>query len=300
MTARLDDKVVNTVKEVQLRVDPRLALRDGVAENFAEQLKGVKSGESRVVDIQLSDAVADANLRGKTVKATFEIKEVKSLRLPELTEDLLDRFGVHTPDALREKVRVILERRLKYQQEQSYRQQILQMIAAASTWELPQDLLMRQARRAFNRRVMEMRNAGMNDDEILARQRILERDVLNSTAAALKEHFVLQKIAEEEKIEIKDEDVDAEVERIADANDMSPRRLRAQLEREDMMETLAVELIERKALDLIMDNAVYEDVPLVPSKDDAPVGTTEVQTVSGEVKDPTAPPPEEKLEGEAN
>jgi hypothetical protein len=60
------------------------------------------------------------------------------------------------------------------------------------------------------------------------------------------------------------------------------------------METLAVELIERKALDLITENAVYEDVPLTPSHDDSPVATTEVQTVKGEVKDPTAPPPEEK------
>lgn len=294
MTARLNDKVVNEVKEAQIRVDPRLALRDGVAENFAEQLKGAKTGDSRVVDIHLSDAVADQNMRGQVVKASFNIKEVKKLRLPELDEDLLDRFGVGTPEALREKVRVILDRRLKYQQEQSYRQQILALINEASKWDLPRDLLMRQARRAFNRRVMEMRNAGMSDDEITARQRILERDVLNSTALALKEHFVLQKIAEVEKIEIKDDDIDAEVERIADANDMSPRRLRAQLEREDMMETLAVELIERKALDLIKDNAVYEDVPLVPSKEDTAVATTEMQTVEGEVQDPTAPPPEEK------
>jgi trigger factor len=257
-------------------------------------MMGAKTGDSRVVDIHLSDAVADQNMRGQTVKATFAIKEIKILRLPELDEHLLDRFGVGTPEALREKVRVILNRRLQYQQEQSYRQQILAMINEASKWELPRDLLMRQARRAFNRRVMEMRNAGMTDEEIAGRQRILERDVLNSTALALKEHFVLQKIAEVEKIEIKDEDIDAEIERIADANDMTPRRLRAQLEREDMMETLAVELIERKALDLIKDNAVYEDVPLVPSQDDAPVATTEVQTVQGELQDPTAPPPEEK------
>ena len=300
MTARFNGNVMNTVKETQIRVDPRLALRDGVAEKFGEQMKGAKAGESRDVDIVLSDAVADANLRGQTVKATFDIKEVKSLRLPELDENLLDRFGVHTEAAFREKIRVLLDRRLQYQQEQSYRQQILQLINEASKWDLPQDLLMRQARRAFNRRVMEMRNAGMSEDEILARQRILERDVLNSTALALKEHFVLQKIAEVEKIEIEDADIDAELERIADANDMSPRRLRAQLEREDMMETLAVELIERKALDLIKDNAQYEDVPLTPSQQETPVSTTEVQTVQGEVKDPTAPPPEEKPAEEEN
>src|SRR5262249_11514940 len=77
MTAKLNGQGMNTVKETQLRVDPRLALRDGVAEKFGDQMNGAKAGDSRETDIILSDAVADANLRGQTVKATFDIKEVK-------------------------------------------------------------------------------------------------------------------------------------------------------------------------------------------------------------------------------
>jgi trigger factor len=297
MTAKIGDKTLNEVKDVQLRVDPRLALRDGVAERFGEQMTGAKTGDTRTIDIVLSDTAADADLRGKTVQGVFHIKEVKVLRLPELTEDLLDRFGVGTPDAFREKVRVILNRRLQYQQERSYRQQILSLIAESAKWDLPQDLLKRHARRAFSRRVMEMRNAGMSDDEIAAQQRLLERDVLRSTELSLKEHFVLQKIAEVEKIEIEDADIDEEVVRIAEANDESPRRLRARLEREDLMEALAIELIERRALDLILQNAEYEDVKLTPSKEDAATSTTEVQTVQGEMEDPmAAPPPEAKAE----
>ena len=89
-----------------------------------------------------------------------------------------------------------------------------------------------------------------------------EQDVLQSTALALKEHFVLQKIAEVEKIDVDDDDINDEIERIADQNDESPRRVRARLEKEDLLETLAAEIIERKALDLILDSAEYEDVPL--------------------------------------
>ena len=48
------------------------------------------------MDIELSTAVADADLRGKTVKATFDIKDVKTLRLPELTHEFLHTFGVHS------------------------------------------------------------------------------------------------------------------------------------------------------------------------------------------------------------
>src|SRR5262249_21170285 len=162
-------------------------LKDGVADDFGAKMKGAKAGDSRVVDIVLSDAVAAPNLRGTKVSATFQIKEVKSLRLPELTEELLERYGVKTPEALRELVRVALDRRLEFDQRQAARRQVLEMINEASTWDLPQDLLKRQARRAFAQRVLEMRNAGMSEQEITARQRILQQDVLKSTAMALKE-----------------------------------------------------------------------------------------------------------------
>ena len=59
-----------------------------------------------------------------------------------------------------------------------------------------------------------------------------------------------------------------------------------------------LEIIESKALDLILQSAEYEDVPL-DQTEDAHVGTVEQQTVPGEMHDPTAPPPEEKSEPSA-
>jgi trigger factor len=153
------------------------------------------------------------------------------------------------------------------------------------TWDLPQDLLQRQARSALNRRVMEMQSAGIADEEIRGRLRILQQDVLQSTAKSLKEHFVLQKIAENEKLEIDQDDIDDEIDRIAMQNDEAPRRVRARLEKEDMMEALATEIVERKALDLILDSAEYEDVPMV--KEEGAVTTMEAQAVPGEMHDPT-------------
>src|SRR5205807_2487533 len=164
--------------EITIRVDPQLALKDGVCENFGEIVKGANVGQTRTVTIKLSDAAADESLRGKTVQAVLDIKEVKKLRLPELTHPFLHEFGVHSPEQLRERIRVLLERRLEYHQRQSAREQVLQQLAGATNWELPQDLLQRQARKALHRRVLEMQNAGMSEDEIRGRLRILQQDVL--------------------------------------------------------------------------------------------------------------------------
>src|SRR5262249_29609498 len=113
-----------------------------------------------------------------------------------------------------------------------------------------------------------------------------------STEATLKEHFVLQKIAEVEKIEVTDDDINDEIERMAQQNQESPRRIRARLEKDDLIDALAAEMIERKALDLILDSAVYEDVPLAGEEaQPASMATVEVQTVPGEMHDPSAEPP---------
>ncbi|MFL5330955.1 MAG: trigger factor [Gemmataceae bacterium] len=277
---------LNALSDIKIRIDPQLALRDGVAKRFGKEIAGAKVGETRPVKIKLSDSVANPDLRGQTVEAQFTVKDIKMIRTPELTHDLLHHFGVHTPEQLDELIRVVLERRLEYSQRQSARQQIISKVGDEAIKELPQDLLRRQAQRALQRKVMEMRSAGMNDQEIEGRIRLLQQDVIRSTALALKEHFVLQKIAEDEKIDVNDDDLDAEIDRIAARNNESARKVRARLEKEDLIESLAAELLESKALDLILESAEFEEEPLVESEEDAAVATVEHQAVPGKMQEP--------------
>src|SRR4029079_15912106 len=117
------------------------------------------------------------------VQATFTVQDVKTTRPPELTQEFLEGvFAVSTPDMLDELVKAVLERRLEYTQRQSARAQVLEQMSAAATWALPQDILRKQARKTLARRVMEMKNAGMSDEQIAGRRRILDQDVLKSTA----------------------------------------------------------------------------------------------------------------------
>lgn len=253
-------KEINKLNEVRIKVEKQLALSDGIAADFGAKMVGAKPGDVRDVEIELSQELGAEQLRGRKVQAKFNVKDVKTIRQPELTRELLeDVFAVATPDAFTEFVQTLLERRLEYTQRQVARQQVLEKLASGANWELPQDLLRRQARKTLQRRLMEMKNSGMSEEQIKGRRRLLEQDVLKNTASALKEHFVLQKVAEVEKIEIEDEDLDVEIERIADQSGESFRKVKARMEKEDLMEALATDLLERKALDLILSSASYED-----------------------------------------
>ncbi len=288
-------KEINKLEEVRVKVEPQLALSDGVAEDFGEKMKGAKPGDVRNVDITLSQETTVERLRGQKVQATFAVKDVKTTRPPEITQDFLEEtFSVSTPESFTELVQAVLERRLEYTQRQSARQQVLETISAASAWELPQDMLRKQARKTLARRMMEMKNAGMSDEQIKGRRRILEQDVLKNTEAALKEHFVLQKVAEVEKIEIEEEDIDAEIDRIAEQSGESFRKVKARLEKEDLMEAVAADLLERKALDLIIAHATYEDYELKASEQPGEVATVSQNVLpeSSEASEAPAAPPE--------
>lgn len=262
------DKELNKVNEIALKVEKRLALSDGVAQDFGSQMAGAKVGDTRTVDITLSQEVGTESLRGAKVQAVFTVKEIKATRKPELTEALYENFGVRNAEQYSEYVRARLNRFMEYTQRNAARASVFDTLAKDAKFDLPQDLLVRQARKTLQRRVMEMRSSGMNDEQILGRQRVLEQDVIRTTAAALKEHFVLQKIAEIEKLEIEDEDIDAEIEAIADRSGESPRKVKARMEREDMLEALATELLERRALETVLATAEYEEYPFDPLKSD--------------------------------
>jgi len=176
VTAKDGGKTLTSLSDVMVRVEPRLAFKDGLCETFGEKIKGAKAGDSRTLDVALSTAVADEAMRGKTIQAEVKVKDVKIVKLPEMTPEFLEGFGVKTAEQLDEMIRVLLQRRLEYMQRQSARQQVTQILAGSANLDLPQDLLVRQARKTLNRQVMEMQNNGISDDEIRSRSRLLQQN----------------------------------------------------------------------------------------------------------------------------
>jgi trigger factor len=281
---------------LQLRVDPQLAFKDGIAEDFGKKMIGAKAGDLRTADITLSNALADDNLRGKKVMGTFNIKEVRKVVMPELNEAFLGELEVENEAGLKDKIKGALERQLEYEQRQSARSQVLEILAGSATWDLPVDLLRRQASKTLNRRVMEMRRSGFSEEEIRNQSALLQQDALASTARGLKEYFVLQKIAEAEDIDVEDSDIDEEIETMAEASDESARKVRARIERENMMEALMTQVLERKTLDFVLQHAAYEDVPMDAKPAPANVAAIEgsASGVSEDVPQMNQPGDEEK------
>src|SRR5262249_25629946 len=121
-----DGKEISSAKEETIRIRPVLSFRDGKVERFDKLMKGVKAGETREGEATLSADAPNESLRGKTIKAVFEVLEVKKLELPQLTPALLEELGGFGSEAeLRDAVKEQLERRLQYEQQRRAREQVL-------------------------------------------------------------------------------------------------------------------------------------------------------------------------------
>jgi trigger factor len=262
LTFKHGDKVLVSANEEVIRIRPVLSFRDGKIESFDKLMVGVKAGETREGEFKLSDEAPNTELRGQTIKAVFEVLEVKKLEMPELTPELLEELGGFKDEAeLRDAIRDQLARQLEYEQHRRAREQITKALTVAANWELPPALLRRQSQRELQRAVMELQRSGFSDDEIRAHENSLRQNSAASTAQALKEHFILERVAEDQNIDAEEADYDAEINLIAYQSGESPRRVRARMEKGGSMDVLRNQIIERKVIDLILANASFKETP---------------------------------------
>ena len=265
-----DGKEIGREEERVLRLRPTLSFLDGRLEGFAKLLAGAKAGDKKAGKVELTQDAPNEELRGKKVDVEFEVLDVKKLKLPELTADFLQEMGgFESEDKLREAIRANLQRQLEYEQQRKARQQITAELLKKADWELPPGLLKRQSVRELERAVMELRRANFSEAEIRARQNELRQNSAGSTARALKEHFILERIAEEEKIEAEEGDFEKEIFLIAMQSGESPRRVRAQIEKRGLMDVLQNQIVERKVLERVQAEAKFKDLPYETSKVEA-------------------------------
>jgi trigger factor len=256
-------QVLNEAKEIQFRLQQEMRFRDGTVPKVGEALVGVKPGERRESEARIGSGSADPALRGQTIQVSFQVHDLKQLRLPEVNASFLHSIGFDTKEELRDALREILERRLRTHQRQAMRQEILSQLLKATPFELPADLVRRQEKETIRRMVLDMRQEGVTETEIRAHEAEIRANAHESALRGLKELFLLAKIAESEEIKVEEEDFVLEIEAIAARNDESPRRVRARIEKDKLTDAIASQILERKTLDRILEFVNFEEVPLV-------------------------------------
>ena len=259
-----EGRPLHKIGEVTAQIRETLQFQDAELEGFDKLMTGAKAGDVRETELKVSTETENVEMRGETIAAKFTIKSVARLKMPELTAEFLERVGVEDSEELNDEIRATLNRQVEYQQRQACRRQVLSQITQSADWELPEELVLKQVENALRREILEMQQAGFTAEEIRARENEIRQRAVSNTEQALKEHFVLDRIAEKEEIEVTPGELDFEIQMMAMQRGESARRVRARLEKSGMDENLAAQIRERKAVDIILDQAEFTDKPMDP------------------------------------
>lgn len=255
-------EVIREFDEITIRVRPKLSFWDAEVDGFEELMVGAKADDVRELDLKISREATDVEMRDETVHAKFTILDVKRMELPELDDAMLERIGAESKEKLDELLKDSLTRQVSYEQRQKTREQVLEKITESASWELPEGLVRKHVDNALRREILEMQQAGFTRQQIMARESQLRQQSLSVTQQALKEHFVLDRIASKEDIECTNEDISMEIAYMAMQQGESPRKLRARLIKSGMIENLEAQIRERKSVDFILSKANFEDEPM--------------------------------------
>lgn len=225
---------------------------------FEDQLVGVAAGEEKEVEVTFPEEYHAAELAGKPAVFKVKIHEVKTKELPELDDEFAKDVDeeVETLDALKEKIKKRLEDSKKHEAEHHVKDTVVEKAAENSEVDVPAAMIQTEVDRMMKEFEQRLEMQGMNlelyfqfsgQDEDALREQMQE-----DAAKRVRINLTLEAIANIENIEASEEDVNAELEKMAEMYQMPIDNLKQAL---GSMDGLKAELQIRKAVDFLVENS---------------------------------------------
>jgi trigger factor len=194
-------------------------------------------------------------LRGKSAEASVTVTEVKEKVLPALDDEFAKSVGgsFETLDALRDEVRKGLQARREADNRRALEGAVLDAVLAGHTFEVPDALVLRQVGHQIEHAREHMRRQGLDPDKVPWDYKKLLEDLRPGAEKAVKRALLIEAIADKEGLQPVDADVDAEVERIAQASQRPGPAVRRMLEQSGDLEGIRHTLGERKTVDFLIE-----------------------------------------------
>jgi trigger factor len=220
---------------------------------FTQNLRGANAGDERSFDVHYPDDFSDERLRGKAFAYKVKVNAIKQKSLPELNDDFAKELGEFTAiDEVRQKIREGMEHERRHNAERESKDKLLAELVRRNDFEVPEALVERQIDVRLDRGLRALASQGMKSEDMkkldFGRLRAGQRDqALQEVKAAL----LLEKIADEEKIVVGDEEIDREVEALAKQTNQAPDDIRARLTGDGALDRIRNRIRNEKALDFL-------------------------------------------------
>jgi trigger factor len=232
--------------------------KNTVAE-FNQNLTGASAGEERTFDVVYPADANDERLAGKTFTYTVKVQSVKQKTMPELNDDFAKELGAEftTLEEVKTRIREGMEQERKHAAEHEAKDKLVEeLVKRNSELEVPESLVDRQVDIRLERGLRALTQQGMRPEDIkkmdFERLRVGQRE---QALGDVKAQLLLEKVAEEEKIEVTNEEIDKEVEALAMQAKQPVEAIRTRLTQDGAVDRIRIRLRNEKTLDFLYNQS---------------------------------------------
>ena len=219
---------------------------------FTENLRGAKSGEQRSFEVKYADDFSDKRLAGKSMTYEVDVKGIKTRTIPELNDEFAKELSAdfNSLDELRNRLRENMKAEKLHEAEHQGKDQIVEELVKRNDFPVPEAMLDQQIDLRLERGLRALAAQGMRTEDMkrmdFARLRAGQRD---GALREVKASLILEQIADEEKIEVSDEEFDRELEALATQSKQTLEQVRARLTQDGGLDRIRHRIRNEKTLD---------------------------------------------------
>jgi trigger factor len=220
---------------------------------FTEHLRGASAGDERTFDVNYPEDAQDKRLAGKTFSYAVKVQSIKQKSLPELNDEFAKQLGeFQTVDDVRKTVREQIEFERKHQAERESKDKLVAELIRRNEFEVPEALIEHQIDIRIERGLRALAAQGLTAEQMkrmdLHRLRGGQREeAIHDVKATL----LLERVADEENIQVSDEELDREVESLARQTKQAVEAVRARLTRDGGLDRIQTRIRNEKTLEFL-------------------------------------------------
>lgn len=228
---------------------------------FEEQLIGKNAGEEVEVNVTFPEEYHSADLAGKAAVFNVKINEIKTKEVPELDDEFVqDVSEFDTVAEYKESIKAKVEERKESDAKAAQTDEAIKKIVDKSQMDIPEAMIDTQCEDMINQFGQQMSQQGLSMQQYLQFTGMtmdkMKEQVREEAVARIESGLILEQIAKEENIEISDEDLDAEIVKMAELYKMEADQLRGYMG-DSEKEAMKKDLAEQRAVAFIMENVKY-------------------------------------------
>lgn len=223
-----------------------------VLPGFVEQVKGLKSGDKKTFPLTFPKDHYQKTFAGKTVDVDVTVNEVFERRLPEITDEFVQKLGQKNKEEFLSLIRSNLEEEAKRKGEQKAEAEVLEKVIEKTTFsDLPEVLLNHERMKIFHELKRDLDRHGVSIEQYLQDIKKDEKELVagftEQAEKRAKAALVSRQVALEQKIEVTKEEIDAEIANMKEAYAHN-KEAQDNLARPEVRDSIATLLQNRKVM----------------------------------------------------